>query len=376
MRVFLLSLVFVLSFAVVARAEPACGAPGARDDGWEAAAPASVGVDSEKLCALAQRLAEWKAADIHAVLIGRHGKLIFEQYYSGLDEHWGEATKEVAFGPDVPHDLRSITKSVVALVLGIAVDKGWVKDLDQPVLSLLPSYADLKSSDNERITLRDLLTMSAGFAWSEDAPYGDPSNSETQMDQAADPCRYVLERPVAHPPGSVWTYSGGSAALIACVLRQATGRSLDQLAQSVLFDPLAIKEVSWARYPATGDPVAASGLRLVPRDTLKLGQLVLDKGRWRGAQVAPAPFIEAATTPQINALGLMFYGYQFWLGRSLIAKREVDWIAGIGYGGQRLYIVPSLDLVVLIHAGLYASPMQEWVGNALLNRYVLPAAAP
>ncbi len=359
MHVLLLAFALSLALVATALADPPCGAPSARDDGWDAATPASVGIDADKLCALAQRLMEWKAADIHAVLIARHGKLIFEQYYSGFDQHWGEPAREVVFGPDVPHDLRSITKSVVALVLGIAVDKGWVKDLDQPVLSLLPRYAGLKNPDKERITLRDLLTMSAGLEWNEDSPYGDPSNSETDMDMAADPCRYVLERPVAHPPGSVWTYSGGSAALIACVLRQATGQSIDKLAQRTLFDPLGIKQVSWARYPVTGDPVAASRLRLVPRDTLKIGQLVLDKGRWRGKQVAPASFIEAATTPQINALGLMFYGYQFWLGRSLVQKREVDWIAGIGYGGQRLYVIPSLDLIVLIHAGLYQSSMQE-----------------
>jgi CubicO group peptidase (beta-lactamase class C family) len=375
MRAVILAVALALSFSLAARAEPSCGAPAARDDGWEIATPASVAVDAEKLCALTRRFAEWREADIHAVLISRHGKLIFEQYYPGRDQHWGEAPTDVAFGPTVPHDLRSITKSVVALLLGIAVDKGWVKDLDQPVLSLLPAYADLKSPEKERIKLRDLLTMSAGFAWSEDAPYGVPENSETQMDLAADPCRYVLEQPIANQPGAIWTYSGGSAALIACVLRQATRQNIDQLAQSVLFDPLQIKEVSWARYPATGEPVAASGLRLIPRDTLKIGQLVLGKGQWRGAQIAPASFIEAATTPQINGPGLMFYGYQFWLGRSLIAKREVDWIAGVGYGGQRLYIVPSLDLVVLVHAGLYASPMQEWVGNVLLNRYALSAAA-
>ena len=143
-----------------------------------------------------------------------------------------------------------------------------------------------------------------------------------------------------------------------------------------LFEPLGIASVEWARYPRAGEPVAASGLRLLPRDTLKFGQLVLKKGNWRGDQVVPAGWIDAVTTPQINARGLMFYGYQFWLGRSLVDRREVDWIAGIGYGGQRLYIIPSLDLVVLIHAGLYANPMQEWVGNMLLNLFVLTGTAP
>ena len=99
-------------------------------------------------------------------------------HYTGPDQTWGRPSDNVVFGPAVPHDLRSITKSVVALLLGIGIEKGWVHDVDQPVLSLLPSYADLRTPEKDRVTLRDLLTMSAGFAWNEDLPYSDPANSE------------------------------------------------------------------------------------------------------------------------------------------------------------------------------------------------------
>ena len=123
---------------------------------------------------------------------------------------------------------------------------------------------------------------------------------------------------------------------------------------------------------------AGSGIRasLLPRDTLKIGQLVLDKGNWHGDQLVPAAWVNEATTPQINGPGAIFYGFQFWLGRSLVDHREVDWAAGVGYGGQRLFIIPSLDLVVLVHAGLYSSPKQDWVGNVVLNQFVLPATKP
>jgi len=104
--------------------------------------------------------------------------------------------------------------------------------------------------------------------------------------------------------------------------------------------------------------------------------LVLDHGAWHGRQVVPADWIAAATSPQINGRDSYFYGYQFWLGRSLARGKEADWIAGVGYGGQRLFIVPSLDLVVLVHAGLYNSDMQGWVPRSILNRYVLEAANP
>lgn len=124
---------------------------------------------------------------------------------------------------------------------------------------------------------------------------------------------------------------------------------------------------------ASGEPAAASGLRLRPRDTAKLGQLVLNRGAWQGTQVVPADWIAAATTPHMNARDLWFYGFQFWLGRSLVHGRPIDWPLGQGYGGQRLFIVPALDLVVLVHAGLYQSEIQGAVPLMVLNRYVLRA---
>ena len=319
-----------------------------------------------------------KANDIHAVLVVRHGKLVLEQYFSGADERWGEALGDIAHSRNQLHDARSVTKSVVALVLGAAIDRGLVtlkNGLDTPIFDL-PQYPDLRTTEKERITLRYLLTMSAGLKWDEDIPYGDPRNSETQMDRAPDPARFVLSQAVAVPPGEVYNYSGGSAVLIQAILKQATERTLDVLAHDPLFAPLGITEVDWVRHTATGEPIAASGLRLLPRDFAKLGQLVLAHGVWAGKQIVSARFVAEATAPQINGQGLYFYGYQFWLGRSLVGGQEIDWIAAVGLGGQRIYIVPTLDLVAVVNAGLYRSPMQAWVPLAALNRYVLAAALP
>lgn len=356
-------------------AAAACAPPPKTSDGWSVAAPAAVGLDAGRLCALVPWAEGWKAADIHAVLVARHDRLVFEQYFSGSDERWGKPLGEIAHGREQLHDARSATKSVLALVLGIALNRGMVKgSLDTPVFDLLPQYAGLRTPEKAKITLRHLLTMSAGLKWAEDIPYGDPQNSETQMDRAPDPARFVLEQPVAAPPGQVYDYSGGCTVLIAAILKQATGKSLDALAHDLLFAPLGIKDVDWVRYPATGDPVAASGLRLLPRDFVKLGQLVLAHGAWNGEQIVPAQFVAQATAPQINGQGLYFYGYQFWLGRSFVDGRDIDWSAAVGYGGQRIFIVPALDLVAVVNAGLYRSPLQGSVPLLVLNRHVLPAA--
>jgi CubicO group peptidase (beta-lactamase class C family) len=214
--------------------------------------------------------------------------------------------------------------------------------------------------------------MSQGLRWNEDLPYSDPNNNELRMDAAADPVRYTLSQPSETPPGEVFNYSGGGAIIISRLLRKATGQPIDALARTELFAPLGITDFEWLPI-ASGEPAAASGLRLRPRDTVKLGQLVLNHGAWRGQQVVPADWIAAATAPHIGAPLLWFYGYQFWLGRSLVHGRAVDWVCGLGYGGQRLLIVPALDLVVLVHAGLYHSSMQGAVPLVVLNRYVLPA---
>jgi CubicO group peptidase (beta-lactamase class C family) len=129
------------------------------------------------------------------------------------------------------------------------------------------------------------------------------------------------------------------------------------------------------RYP-NGDPVAASGLRLRPRDIAKLGRLVLDRGAWQGKQIVSAGWLEQSTASQIAVEDQVDYGFQWWLGRSLIDGREIRWSAGIGWGGQRLFLVPEQDLLVVVTAGLYDRPdLQDQLGRTVLDRYVLPALA-
>jgi hypothetical protein len=185
-----------------AQAEAGCGAPRPAEDGWPVAEPETVDLDGATLCSMSTWLRGWKEGNIHAVLVVRSGALVFEQYFSGNDEHWGRAVGEVDFGPAARRDERSLTKSVVALVLGIAIDRGWVKSIDEPVLSFFPQYSDLRTPDKDRITLRHLLTMPAGLEWHEyGVTYTNPANSQTLMDSARDPYRYVLEQKVVNRRG-------------------------------------------------------------------------------------------------------------------------------------------------------------------------------
>src|SRR5262249_682596 len=137
--------------------------------------------------------------------------------------------------------------------------------------------------------------------------------------------------------------------------------------------PLQIADTEWLPH-VDGSPSASGGLRMRARDFAKVGQLVAGRGQWNGREIVPVQWIEDSITPQIGAADrLFFHGYHWWLGRWLIDRKELTWASAVGFGGQRLYVLPSLDLVVAITAGHYADTMQAWLPLVILNRYVLPA---
>lgn len=371
----LMLLLALVALCVPAAAEEAkvCGAPVALKDGWTLAAQAEVGLDAAKLCALDSFVAQWPEANIHAVVVVRNGKLVMERYFAGEDERWGDKLGRVTYGPEVKHDLRSISKSVTSLLVGIARSEGKFPALDSPVFDAFPDYADLRTPEKARITFRDLLTMSSGLAWDENRPWNDPRNNEAGMILAADPFRYILSQPVAWPPGTVYAYSGGGTSLLGETLVKSTGQSLRDYARDKLFTPLDITDFEWLDAGVSRKLGAFGSLRLRPRDAAKLGRLLLTDGQWNGKQVLPSGWAVESIKPRINGEGLFFYGYQWWLGRSFRNGAELTWTAGVGLGGQRLYIVPSLDLVVMINSGHYASGLQGVIPAGIFNRIVLPA---
>jgi CubicO group peptidase (beta-lactamase class C family) len=335
---------------------PDCGVPLARDDGWPvASANEDKLIDRAALCRMADRLAA-SDANIHAVLVARGGKLVFERYLRGSDEIpggiYGRRVENVTFDADTLHNIKSASKCVASLALGIAIDRGLIRSVNEPIFSFFPELSDLRSPEKDRIQLVHALTMSMGLKWVEATPAtGDYDNDESRMHMASDQCRYVLGLPVTAPAGQEFFYNTGALALVSAIIRKATGRPLDEFARETLFEPLGITAVEWQRYK--GDTDAGGGLRLRPRDMAKIGQLVLARGRWNDRQIVPGSWIETSTAPKIKATGGLSYGYLWWLGRSLPNGREVHWVGALGRGGQAIRIVPELDLVVVVTAGYY-----------------------
>lgn len=351
-----------------------CGSPSSTDDGWTIASPDSVGIDGAQLCGIATRLAQ-RATSVHSVVVARHGRLVFEQYFPGYDQPWGQPEGQHEFTATTKHDMRSASKSIVSILVGIAIDRKLIEGVDEHVLKFFPDQA-VKQAGWEAITLRHLLTMSSGIKWDEARAWTDPNNDEPHLVSEADPIGYVLARPVVAPPDVFWTYNGGGTELLGNILEHVSGKPLEAFAREALFQPLGITDVEWKAYK-NGKIAAAAGLRLRPRDAAKLGQIVLSRGQWNGQQIVSADWIAQSTTPRFQAIGYfggtLFYGYQWWMGRSLAGSKEIKWIGAFGWGGQRIFIVPELDLVMMTTAAQYGQPKEGLAAIDILSNIVIPS---
>ncbi|MGI9492053.1 MAG: serine hydrolase domain-containing protein [Geminicoccaceae bacterium] len=340
-------------------------------DEWVMAPPGELGIDPGISSRIDEAVRQGDLPNLHAVLLARDGKLTVEHYYDGQDERWGQPLGEVAFGPMVKHDIRSISKSIVGLLYGIALEEGKVPALDRPLLDQFPAYPDLaQDTVRQRMAVEHALTMTLGMEWDETLPYNDARNSEIAMELADDRYRFILDRPMVAEPGERWVYNGGATAILAHLIAEGTGTHLVDFARQRLFHPLGIEDVEWVE-GSNGEPAAASGLRLRPRDLAKIGQLVLNQGQWQEHEIVPRHWLEASVNNGVAAEDGLEYGYQWWLGRGRTDGRR--WIAGFGNGGQRLVVIPDLDLVIVVLAGNY-NQLDAWkVAVKLMADIVLPS---
>jgi CubicO group peptidase (beta-lactamase class C family) len=295
--------------------------------------------------------------NIHSVLVLRGDRIVAERYRSGQDRGlyslWSSCRH---FGPDDLHDMRSISKSVVGLVYGVLQARQEVPGLETTVASLYPDHPALDQPPKNAIRIRDLLTMSAGLAWDEPSPVRrTPDDDQTPLTWTGSFYATVFGREVVARPGEAFVYSGGLTSVLVDVIERSTGRPWHEVVDAELFQPLGIPTWTWGR-DLRGRPLAHAGLRLRPRDLLKIGALVLQGGQWQGRQVVPSAWVQATTSTQVRASARLGYGYQWWTSEHTAAGRSWPVIQAIGNGGQRLFVVPGLDLVVAMTAGDYGTP--------------------
>ncbi|WP_295378167.1 serine hydrolase [uncultured Pseudacidovorax sp.] len=321
-----------------------------------ATSPQPFGAEAAAVARVLDR-ADPAASNIHSVLVMREGQRLAERYYAGKDQTIYSLWRlHRGFGAEDLHDMRSLSKSVLALVYGILLARGEVPDPDTPVASLYPQCADQQGASSTPLRVRHLLTMTTGLDWDEPSPVHRPKrDDQSALLWTGSVAEHVLCQARVAEPGTRFVYSGGATAVLADIMARRTGRTLEDLVGRELFDPLGISGWTWT-HDLRGRALAFAGLRLRPQDLLKLGTLVLDQGRWQGRQVVPAAWVEAATSAQVPASADYGYGFQWWTRTWRIGDTPVRVVQAIGNGGQRLYVVPALRLVVAMTAGNYGEP--------------------
>jgi CubicO group peptidase (beta-lactamase class C family) len=331
-------------------------APPALDDGLRVAAPSAVGFDAGALSGVLQGV-HGGSANTHSVLVFRQGKLVAELYRPGSDRTiYSLWSSHVNFERTDRHDMRSISKSIVSLLYGILLARREVPGIETPVTSLYPEYTGLDDPSRRSIRIRHLLNMTAGLEWTEPSPVRRASSTdESGLFFRRCAYSYVFSRDVVAAPGQRFLYSGGATAVVAEIMERATKRSLRDIARVELFGPLGIADWEWAGN-IYGTPLAAAGLRLRPRDLMKIGAMMLARGRWLDRQVAPADWIAQSTAPNIATAPLGGYGFQWWSMPVISKERKFIVTAAIGNGGQRLFLLPDLDLAVVMTGGGYNDP--------------------
>ncbi len=353
---------FVLLFVLAAQAQ---------QGDWPRAKPKSVGIDEKLLAAFDAELASGKFGNIDSLLIVRHGKLVFEKRYArDYDRVYADDVKKTSplnahdrTGPynyynswwhpwyqrgDL-HTLQSVSKTITSIIFGVARTRGDLPDIDTPVLK----YFDVSKVANvddrkRRMTIRHLLTMSAGFDWNEGLPYSDPKNTGSQMEASPDWMQYTIDRPMAYEPGSTYAYNSGATQILAHIFHEATGMDIEEYAVKYLFGPLGIKDYFWKRSPS-GLVDAEGGIYLRPRDLAKLWYLFLQNGKWDGQQLVSPEWVKDSLTPHMTVGPNAKYGLKWWLVPYGPDNKWTAW-AGSGFGGQRPYVLPEYDMVIVYNA--------------------------
>jgi CubicO group peptidase (beta-lactamase class C family) len=307
-------------------------APEGLDDGWETSTAAAQGIDADRLTWMMDEIYGGGYEFMHALLIARNGKLVFEEYFGDFDKY---ALQHV----------QSTTKSFTSALVGIAIDRGEIGGVADPMIDYLPEYAHLFDGGKEGITIQHCLMMAAGLEWNEiSTPTLDSSNDNIMGHMVPDYVAFVLGKPLVDEPGTVWYYNSGCPLTMGAILRNATGMTADDYAEQHLFGPLGIAPTVWPSIN-DGKHVGTHGsLYVRGRDMAKFGQL--QDGVWDGERVISAEWVAESTMPRLTVWGNVRYGYQWWFQE--MSGYDVPYTSG--YGGQHIFIIPELDTVIVTAA--------------------------
>jgi CubicO group peptidase (beta-lactamase class C family) len=319
------------------------------DDGadWSPTAPEAQGMDSTKLRTGLTKLGD--NSSLFSVLVIRHDRLVAERYYHGS-------------GAQRSNNVHSASKSILQALVHIAVAKGDIGSLDDPVADYLPGYFGNASADKKRITIRHMLNMRSGLDWTEDS-------TESQVEKTSNWVQAILDRPLKSVPGTTYNYSSGNTHVVSAVLQKATRTSTCQFAHQYLFGPMGITAEHWGRDPQ-GIFSGGYNVYLTPREMAKFGLLYLQDGKWAGRQLVPHDAVRAAQARTAQVDDTFAYSEGWWMNTVSERSTYFAW----GYGGQFIYVIPSVDTVLVTSENTGNSSVNKEINpREFIRDYLLPA---
>jgi CubicO group peptidase (beta-lactamase class C family) len=336
-------------------------APAAINDGWDVSSLSREGVDPDRITGMMNEILADDLPNIHSVLLIKNGKLVLEEYFNG-------------YSREIKPIIASVTKSITSILVGIALDKQMIGSLDQRVYEFFPEYKGTRWIDRKYdIAIKHVLTMAAGVDWDEITfLHPDPRNPNTLMYKSDHPIGYVLDKKQIDPPGSRWRYSSGLTVLIGGILKNATGQYADKFADQYLFKPMGIADYLWLKH-ADGTIYTHGDLFSRPRDMAKIGYIMLNQGKWKDNQIVSQEWIKESTRKHIDTFKGYGYGYQWRVGKSVMCDREIEAFWASGTGGQKIYVFPKLDLVVVFTSKIFGNNSGHDRNEAMLADFIIPA---
>jgi CubicO group peptidase (beta-lactamase class C family) len=341
---------------------------------WPTESPNAVGLNVAVLDSIDAEVKTGRYGYVDRILVIRRGRIAYDRRYRhDYDSIYGDSARVPTAlsshdltGPynyfsdwwhpyyrrgDL-HTLQSVTKTITSIVIGTAVTRSEFPSLDTPVLSFFDSGSVANVDDRKRrMTVRHLLTMTAGLDWDEAKSYGDTTNSAVQLESSYDWVDFAIDRPMSEEPGARFNYNSGASQLLAHIFARATGTDIEEYAARHLFAPLGITDWYWKRTPG-GLVDTEGGLYLRSEDLAKLWYLFLRDGAWDGKQVVSRDWVRASVSPAVavgrRGAGTAHYGYKWWLFRNPTDSTRVMW-AGSGFGGQSPIVIPEDDMVIVIN---------------------------
>ncbi len=337
--------------------------PSELNDGWDVSSLINEGMDSVMYNMVIDKLVnDQNYKRMHSLLIVKNGKLIAEDYFYEFDEN-------------IPHDLRSANKTITSILMGIAIDRGFIKNVDVKVCDLFPEYQSIIDwgENKHLLTIKHLLTMNTGL----DCNDWDAASvgNEEKLYKTEDWIKSFLQLPFKEKSGTQFSYCTFGEIMARTIIVKATGMSLQNFAKENLFDPLGIENYEWTMTMPNREDI---GIRvsLIPRDFAKLGQLYLNAGLWNGEQIVSDDWVKTSvidhTTTTEKRLGYPKYGFLWWKNYFDVKGRHIEGYQAQGNGGQMVFVFPDFDMIVVFTAGNYSNPRMM---NAfkLLEHDILPS---